>query len=467
MILGGAGRPLFANRRLFDYLGVTLDQWLEDEDLSATVHSDDLPRLRKEFAQAVEHASEWQSDVRLRGADWQYRWFHYRLSPLVRDGVERWYVTATDIEDRTQTEHQLRLLIDAIPTVVWSSDREGIKHFANQRWWDYTGLAEDDTVGTAWDSVAHPEDVSSHAVSWRASVATGEPFTHETRFRRADGEYRWFAIHGVPMRDEHGTLIRWFGTCTDIDERKRAEEDLHRAQSEPAHVSRVTALGELSAWIAHEIRQPLGAIVASAEACLNWLGADPVELKGVREALDDIVKEGKRAAGILARIRALLSRSVVLKEPCDLTILVQDTLPLVRADFVRNGINWRTSCASNLPRVLADRIQLQQVLLNLLMNAAEACKELPPERRHLKVHTSVEYRGDLPWAVLEVEDRGVGFHELDTARLFEAFYSTKPGGLGMGLSISRSIIEGHAGRLWASTNADHGVTMHLALPGIP
>jgi PAS domain S-box-containing protein len=373
---------------------------------------------------------------------------------------------AIDIDDRRQTEHQLRLLIDAIPIVVWSSDRKGIHHFANRRWWDYTGLAEGYTVGTAWESVAHPEDVSSHAAAWQACLASGEPFAHETRFRRANGEYRWFAIHGVPMRDEHGMVIRWLGTCTYIDDRKRAEEDLHQAQGELARVSRVTALGEVSASIAHEIRQPLGAIVATAEAGLNWLGTDPVNLEGVREALRDIVKDGNRAADILSRIRALLSRSVVLKESCDLTAIVEETLPLVRADFARGGINWRASCASNLPRVWADRIQLQQVLLNLLMNAAEACRELPQERRCLTVHTSVEYRGDLPWAVLEVEDSGIGFGEHDTARLFEAFYSTKTGGLGMGLSISRSIIESHGGRIWASANADHGVTMHFALPCI-
>jgi signal transduction histidine kinase len=301
-----------------------------------------------------------------------------------------------------------------------------------------------------------------HYTAMRAAIFVAHGPVHEARVDASlDQTSLALAIAGITF------VILAFASIASLSEQKRAEEALRHAQAELARISRVTALGELSASIAHEIRQPLGAIVASAAACLNWLHTDPVDLKDVREALDDIVKDGNRAADILSRIRALLSRSVVLKESCDLTAVVQDTLPLIRADFVRYGIDWHTSCESDLPRVLADRIQLQQVLLNLLMNAAEACRELPPERRRLTVHASVEYRDGLPWVVLEVEDSGIGFREVDTARVFEAFYSTKPGGLGMGLSISRSIIEGHGGRLWASTNADHGVTMHFALPCIP
>ena len=247
-------------------------------------------------------------------------------------------------------------------------------------------------------------------------------------------------------------------------ERKQAEDALHQAQVELARVTRVTTLGELTASIAHEVNQPLAAIVADASACLQWLAADRPDLDSVREALAAMVKDGERAADVIGRIRALLSRSRVAPEPCDLAGIVHEVLLLVAPEMGRHGIVLQTALAPELPRVLGDRIQLQQVLLNLLMNAAEAMRETPPERRRVVVRSTVECRDDGTWAVLAVEDAGVGFREQDEARLFEAFYTTKPSGLGMGLSISRSIIERHGGRLWATPNPDHGATFHFALP---
>jgi PAS domain S-box-containing protein len=255
-------------------------------------------------------------------------------------------------------------------------------------------------------------------------------------------------------------------TNNDITERKRAEEALHQVQVELARVTRVTTLGELAASIAHEINQPLAAIVADANACLNWLGTDRPPLGQIREALGAIVADGTRAADVLIRIRSLLARSVVAREPCDLARIIADVLPLVRPELHRQGIALQMSVAADLPPVLGDRIQLQQVLINLLVNAAEAMREVPAEQRRLVVRAAREAVGDRACAVVTVEDRGVGLGGLEPDRLFDAFYTTKPGGLGMGLSISRSIVEGHGGRLWATANPDHGATFHLALPGM-
>jgi two-component system sensor kinase FixL len=255
-------------------------------------------------------------------------------------------------------------------------------------------------------------------------------------------------------------------TNNDITERKRAEEALHQAQVELARVTRVTTLGELAASIAHEINQPLAAIVADANACLNWLDADHPRLGQIREALGAIVSDGNRAADVLIRIRSLLARSVVAREPCDLARIIADVLPLVRPELHRQGIALQICVAADLPPVLGDRIQLQQVLINLLVNAAEAMREVPAERRGLVVRAARETVGDPACPVVTVQDRGVGLGGLEPDRLFDAFYTTKPGGLGMGLSISRSIVEGHGGRLWATANPDHGATFHLALPGI-
>jgi signal transduction histidine kinase len=244
-----------------------------------------------------------------------------------------------------------------------------------------------------------------------------------------------------------------------------AEQALHRAQTELARIARVTTLGELAASIAHEINQPLAAIVADANACLNWLGADRPDLDNVREALAAIVSDGDRAAQVVIRIRALLARSSVEREPCDLARVIGDVAVLVGPELRRHGIVLKTMLKAELPRVMGDRIQLQQVVLNLLVNAIEAMREVAPERRRLIARSSVEQRDDGPMAVVAVEDAGVGLRDSQT-RLFEAFYTTKPGGLGMGLSISRSIIERHGGRLWATANQEHGATFHFALPGI-
>jgi C4-dicarboxylate-specific signal transduction histidine kinase len=249
-------------------------------------------------------------------------------------------------------------------------------------------------------------------------------------------------------------------------ERKRGEAALHQAREELAHVMRVTTLGELAASIAHEINQPLAAIGADANACLNWLAADRPDLEKVREALTAIANDGQRAGAVISRIRALLARSSVAHEPCDLTGVIREVLPLVAPEIGRHGIILETSLAPDLPRVMGDRIQLQQVLLNLLLNAAEAMREVSPERRRMVIRATADDRDDGPWAIVAVEDAGVGFGEAEAPRLFEAFYTTKLGGLGMGLSISRSIIDSHRGRLWATTNPDHGATFHLALSGM-
>jgi signal transduction histidine kinase len=268
-----------------------------------------------------------------------------------------------------------------------------------------------------------------------------------------------------PRPNEHDVIERITHLAAVAVERAQAEEALHQAQAELARVTRVTTLGELVASIAHEVNQPLAAIIADASACVRWLAADRPDLDSVGEALHAIVKDGERAADVIVRIRALLSSSPVAREPCDLASIVQDALPLVGPELRRRGIVLETALAPDLPRVIGDRIQLQQVLLNLLVNAGESMRETQPERRRVVVRSTVECRDSGVWAILTVQDAGVGFREADEARLFEAFYTTKPGGLGMGLSISRSIVERHGGQLWGTSNPDHGATFHLTLPG--
>jgi signal transduction histidine kinase len=220
----------------------------------------------------------------------------------------------------------------------------------------------------------------------------------------------------------------------------------------------------LAASIAHEVNQPLTAIVADSNAALNWLAAQNPDLEIVRSTLIAIVKDSERAANVFTRIRGMLSRSAQPYQSCDLCTIIRETLPMVRAEFARHIIRVEASLASELPLVLGDAIQLQQVLLNLLMNAAEASRDVVAERRFVTVSTEVQHGVPGKHVAVEVRDAGVGIREADLPRLFEAFYTTKPGGLGMGLSVSKAIVERHGGRLWATVNTDYGATFHFSIP---
>jgi PAS domain S-box-containing protein len=333
------------------------------------------------------------------------------------------------------------------------------------------GIAPASQIGvTRW---AFATDAEEEPEKWRLHAATLE--THQAfrgfvyRTAATDGSAVYIATSGKPVFDADRRFLGYRGVSSDVTATVRAEQvekALHEAQAELARVARVTTLGELAASIAHEINQPLAAIGADANACLHWLAADRPDLDSVQEALTAIVKDSHRAGEVITRIRTLLARLPLAHEPCDLTGVIRDVLPLVEPEIGRHGVLLQTSLAPDLPQVMGDRIQLQQVLLNLMLNAGEAVREVPPERRRLLVRSTLEQREDGPWAVVAVEDAGVGFGEAAAPRLFEAFYTTKPGGLGMGLSISRSIIDSHRGRLWATANPDHGATFHLALPGM-
>ena len=369
------------------------------------------------------------------------------------------------VRKSTETLREQAALLDLTHDTVFVRDVNDVITYWNRGAEELYGRTRNEAVGK-----------NSHALNQTVFPAPFEDIKAElTRTGRWDGELIHTRRDGTKVvvasrwslqRDGQGRPAGTLETNNDITERKRAEEALQRSQAELAHVTRVTTLGELAASIAHEVNQPLAAIGADANACLNWLAADRPDLDSVREALAAIMKDGDRAAEVITRIRALLSRSSVPHEPCDLAGVIREVHPLVRPELGRHGITLEMSLATDVPAVMGDRIQLQQVLLNLLMNAAEAVREVPPQRRRLVVRSTVEDRDDGPWAVVAVEDAGVGFGEDEAARLFEAFYTTKADGLGMGLSISRSIIDNHRGRLWATANPDHGATFHLVLPGI-
>jgi C4-dicarboxylate-specific signal transduction histidine kinase len=248
---------------------------------------------------------------------------------------------------------------------------------------------------------------------------------------------------------------------SEIAEREAAEEGLARAQAQIARIARITTMGELAASIAHELNQPLGSIVMSGDACLRWLASKPPNLEEVRQAVDAIIRDGTRASAVLVRTRSLLRRGERLRERLEINDIIREVIALSDGELRRNGVSLRTDLPENLSPVVVDRVLLQQVILNLIMNAIEAVRAVRDRTRVLHIRTEEQPSGHI---VVFVQDSGVGVHPEHSSRIFEAFYTTKAEGVGMGLTISRSIIEAHGGRVWAVANDGPGSTFCFTLP---
>jgi two-component system, LuxR family, sensor kinase FixL len=495
--------------------------------------------------------------------------------------------TATYLALRNQTAEraltdQFRLVIDTIPTFAWRTRPDGYAEFFSQRWQDYTGLSLEQAQGWRWTISLHPDDVAGLTNAWRATLATGSPAEAESRVRRGDGVYRWFLFQAEPLRDERGNIVKWYGTYTDIEDRKRAEallreqaglldlthdtifvrdmndlitywnrgaeerygwpreqalgnsshqlmrtifpapleeitaallrtgrwegelvhtkrdgtqvivasrwslqrdeqgravatletnnditerrrmqEALDEAQANLARVNRAILLGEMTASIAHEVNQPIAAVLTSAGACLRWLAAQPPDLEEARQALQRIVKDGNRASAVISRIRSLVRKAPPRQDQVDINETILEVVALTRGEVQRNRVSLQTRLARDLPLILGDRIQLQQVLLNLIINAIEAMSGAGAGTRELLVDSG---RDDANGVLVAVRDSGPGLNSDRLDRLFEAFYTTKSDGIGMGLAIIRAIVEAHGGRLWATPNVVQGAVFQFRLP---
>jgi PAS domain S-box-containing protein len=691
---------------------------------SAAFHPDDLPPLMKRWQELLISGESGEIEARLRRHDGEYRWFLIRVAPFRSHtgAIERWYGTSTDIHDRKLAEEKvhaseinLKQIIDTIPTAAWSARPDGYCDFVNQRWLDYAGIAAAQARGWGWEAAICPDDLPGLVEYWRTCLATGTPVNTEARMRRYDGVYRWFLFRANPLRDEAGNIIQWYGTNTDIDDRKRAEEKLRRsearkaailesaldcivtidhegciieinpaaehtfghrqdevvgkqltdviippslrekhrqgfarylatgearvlgkrlemtavraggsefpvelavtriplegppsftgylrditerkraehalrrseaflaeaqhlsrigsfswriptdevtwseqlyrifqidrdapvtfelidnrihpedlslfreqiersrrdrsdvqlefrlqmpdgtikyvhvaahirgdhdqpeyigavqdvterraseealskARSELSQVARVTSLGVLTASIAHEVNQPLSGIVTNASTCLRMLAADPPNIDGARETARRTIRDGNRASEVITRLRALYDKKEPTIESVDLNEAAREVVALSLSDLQRNRVILQLELADDLPLVAGDRVQLQQVILNLLRNASDAMSTVDDRQRQLLIRTEAD--GD-DRVRLTVQDVGVGFDSQAADRLFESFYTTKNDGMGIGLSVSRSIIESHHGRLWATPNDGPGATFSFFIP---
>jgi PAS domain S-box-containing protein len=376
---------------------------------------------------------------------------------LIAQGIERKHA-----EDKLRdSERSLRQLTETIPQMLWSAQADGTVDYCNRRVLDYTGLAAEQVHRAGWMNAVHPEDIESMAQAWRLAVSTGEPFQYEFRFlRSADQAYRWCVSSALPLQDHEGRVIKWFGSVVDLHDWKEAQHALQMTRMELTRVSRLTTMGELAASIAHEVNQPLTAVINNSSACLRLLANRGLEPDVLHRALEEIINDGTRASAVLARIRAFIKKEAAEKNPLDINEVIQEVLVLAGHELYENQIAIDRQLTARLPFVLADRVQMQQVLLNLIMNGIEALIAVTDRARFLRVQSRIDETGDV---LVAVSDTGTGF-DVEVDRVFTPFFTTKATGMGMGLPISRTIVEGHGGRLWAAPNSPHGAVISFTLP---
>jgi PAS domain S-box-containing protein len=586
------------NRQVFEYFGQTLEelrQWATND----TIHPDDRPHVIEAFSRSLASGTPYEIVQRFRRSDGIYRWFANRGSP-VRDTnghVIRWCVLLTDIDDLKRAEDAIRgsernlaLIINTIPALAWSARPDGSADFFNQHYLDFIGFSAEQASGWGWTAAVHPDDLNELVATWQRTMASEAAGEVEARLRRHNGEYRWFLFRVDPLRDETGTLVKWYGVNTDIQDRKRAEEELrgseaflvegqrlarigyfrwrlatgeiswteetyrifeftpgtrptleligtrvhpedlpmmyemvelaqrgkshfeyeHRllmsdhsvkylhfiahgvrddqnhmeyigavqdvtrrrlaeealdnARSELARVARVATVSALTASITHEINQPLSGIITNAGTCLRMLAADPPDIDGARETARRTIRDGNRASDVVTRLRALFSKKEFTLESLDLNDATREVIALSVSELQRHRVIVQSELAEDLPKITGDRIQLQQVILNLVRNASDAMMGVGDRPRQLLVRTERE-NGDRVRVI--VRDTGVGLDRQSIDKLFDAFYTTKSGGMGIGLSVSRSIVERHHGHLWAEPHDGPGATFSFSIPCLP
>jgi PAS domain S-box-containing protein len=468
---GPEGNPDFLNQPALDYTGLSLDQaalgW------PRAFHPDDKKGMLEKWSAIRRSGKRGGLEARLRRFDGEYRWFLFQAEPL-RDelgNIVKWYGSSTDIEDRKRAEEALReseqRFRDYAETGsdwLWETTPDhrvvSISEHVNAVGFKPSGL----TGLFRWDIAA---DVESEAEKWRqhrAMLDTHLPFRDYEYTLNGTGSPVYVRTSGKPFFDAKGIFLGYRGTGTDITATIRAdhaEQALRKAQGELAHVTRVTMLGEMTASISHEVNQPLAAVVNAAGACLRWLDGSPPNLDEARIAAEWIIKEGNRAAEVIRRVRALAKNAEPQKEPLDINSVVNEIIAVVQRELATHHVRLRMELAPALPVVLADRVQLQQVIINLVMNGVEAMQSITDRPHELVIRSCQE---EAQRVMVAVVDCGVGIPADSTDQLFVAFFTTKAGGMGMGLSICRSIIEAHGGRLTAANNAGPGASFQFTLP---
>jgi PAS domain S-box-containing protein len=467
-LLNTEARVLRVNREFTRMFGYERDEVLERR-LEELIVPEELVESSRAYARLLKQGGRVEVETLRRRKDGSELYVSLLAVPVTSTSGEQPVNCAIyrDITERKRAEERLREsearfeeMADTAPVMIWLTGTDAICNYFNKPWLEFTGRSMEQEVGTGWVEGVHPDDVQGCFDTFLPAFRARKSFRMEYRLRRADGEYRWVIESGIP-RYAGGEFAGYIGSNIDITDLKRAEEEherLRQVEADLARISRASMMGELTASLGHEIKQPIAAVVSNAEACLQWLSREQPDLAEVREAAADMVKEARRAAEIVTRVRSLFKKEEIARERLDVNEIITDTMSLVREEAYRRSISVRTELDAQLPRISADRVQLQQVLMNLMLNGLEAMQGASGE---LTVRSRRDEEGR---PLISVSDVGVGLPVGESEKIFDAFFTTKPQGTGMGLAISRSIITSHGGRLWASANSGPGATFYFTLP---
>jgi PAS domain S-box-containing protein len=464
------GTVLSVNQAALDYHGITLQDVLKEDFRTRFFHPDDAERVREERNEALKRPQQFEYETRALGKDGKYRWFLVRYNPLLNDQgtIDRWYVAAFDIEDRKRAQEDVRRSeaflaeaqrltsigsfswLVATDEITWSEELYRIYEF-------------DPGIKITLEVIrtrVHPEDLTLYEKMVEHARNGSEDFEWQYRLLMPDQSIKYMHAVAQATRDPSGQL-EYIAAVRDVTARRMADEAVDKARSELAHVTRVMSLGALTASIAHEVNQPLSGIITNASTCMRMLDAEPPNVDGARETAKRTIRDGRRAADVITRLRSLFTNKDAAAELLDLNEATREVIALSRTELERNRVITRTELADELPPVTGDRVQLQQVILNLLRNGSDAMSSIDDRPRELLFRTEVE-EGDR--VRLSVQDAGVGFEPQSLDRLFQTFYTTKEEGMGIGLAVSHSIIENHRGRMWATPNDGPGVTFSFSIP---
>ncbi len=471
-VMTAAGEVETVNGPVLEYFGKTLEE-LKNWTIVDAVHPDDLPHTVASWARAIETGLPYEIQSRHRRADGVYRWFHVRGFPLLDTNgrILRWCVLQTDINDRKHAEEQLRrseaFLAEAqrlslTGSFSWRVDTDQISFSGElQRIFE---LERDAPVTFELIGArVHPEDVPLLSEKIELARSGISDLEYEIRLRMPDGRVKYVRTIARGIRRQDGRP-EYIGAVQDVTERRLSEEALGKIRAELAHATRITSLGAMTASIAHEINQPLAGIVTNASTCVRMLAADPPNVEGALRTAQRTICDGNRASEVVARLRALFAKNTTMTDTVDLNEATREVITLSFGELQRAGVILRPEFADGLPPVTGDRVQLQQVILNLLLNASDAMSGLIDRPRQLVIRTEPEEDDHVR---LTVQDAGVGIDPQHVERIFEAFYSTKSSGMGIGLFVSRSIIENHNGRLWAEPNDGPGAKFLFSIPRLP
>jgi PAS domain S-box-containing protein len=472
------GALTFVNTRTAEYLGVPKDhplrfgidigaQW---DDWVPLLHPDDQEEARKYWSNLLRAGESGEHSYRVHSAQGNYRWFLNRIEPLrASDGTLLLWLGATlDIEELMcmqealrESERSARSALDGIAGLVAIMTPSGEVETVNRQCLEYFGRSLEEQKNWQITDMVHPEDLPQMLENFKRAIASEIPYRFEQRLRRFDGEYRCFETRGGAVRDDTGRIVRWYVLLTDVEDRVRALARLEQMQSDFAHMNRVNTMGELAAAITHEVNQPITAAVTYASAARRFLSAEPPNFQEVDDALSLVIKEGNRAGEVVGRIRALIKKVPARKGAVEIDDAILEVIALSRSEAANNSVSVRTQFAEGLPPVQGDRVQLQQVMLNLIINAIQAMSGIGEGARELQISIDVPSEGGVR---VGVRDTGPGLSTESLTRLFQPFYTTKPAGMGMGLSICRSIIEAHGGRLWAIPCEPRGSLFQFTIP---